>query len=133
MTTCPLCGGAKTIIGMFPVYADSVPQEDRKPFVEMTCFTCKGAGEISPEHVERIEAGKRLRAKRRTTELGIRECAVAMGMKDICDLPRAEQGDVSLEQIAHVDRWLDRFIAERQKGGESCQEILISTDANAHR
>lgn len=110
---CPTCHGEKIIVGMFPVYAEHVPQSHRKPFVEMKCPKCKGKGTITHEQHRQIAAGKNLREKRRTTGLALRECAIALGLPDICDLPYAEQGDLSLERIAEVERLLDVFIVGR--------------------
>jgi len=110
--TCPTCNGDKVIIGMFPVYAEHVPQADRKAAIEMICPTCKGVGAISSEHVDRIAAGERLREKRKAAILGLRHAAQMIGILP-SDLSYAEQGAVSLEEIAAVERLLDVFIVGR--------------------
>ena len=34
---CPECKGSGKTLGLFPVWAKTVAQEDRKPYVEMDC------------------------------------------------------------------------------------------------
>lgn len=47
----------------------------------LRCFTCRGSAEITDEHFERIQAGKRIRAARITANRTQRETAASFGLK----------------------------------------------------
>ena len=66
MITCPECHGKKKILGVFPVWAEDVPQEKRLPFVVLPCYFCEGKGEVSDEVPEWIKQGKKLASSRRS-------------------------------------------------------------------
>lgn len=71
---CPRCDGG-TIFGMFPVYADSVPQDQRKPVVAMTCFLCGGTNEVDDGYPHRQTRGEAMRSIRINHDLSLREFA----------------------------------------------------------
>jgi hypothetical protein len=88
---CPSCNGEKTRMGMFPKYADHVPQEDRKPFVFFPCDRCGATGSVPAVMVEWIAAGEKLVKQRRESGMGLREFCVANRL-DVLVRSRRERG-----------------------------------------
>ena len=69
---CPLCKGEKEICGIFPVYAEDVPTEDRKMTVTIPCYRCNATGKVSIKMLKWIRDGKKLKEKRRALKLTVR-------------------------------------------------------------
>lgn len=88
---CPLCKGKKKILGLFPVWAEDVPKEKRKPYVEVTCHQCEGNGEVPDEMTEWIKEGKKLKDKRIEKRLTLRKAAKKLGI-DGSELSYQETG-----------------------------------------
>lgn len=57
----------------------------------IACFTCKGAGKITPEHMERIAAGQKMREERLARDESLMEAARRMGITP-AELSRRERG-----------------------------------------
>lgn len=74
----------------------------------LTCFTCKGTKEITDEHNQRIELGKRVRADRLSRNVSQREEAVRLGLK-FMDYTNLEQG-------REMETDIGREVLERRKG-----------------
>lgn len=70
---CPACDGEKEIVGLFPVYCDEVPQEQRKPIITIPCDFCYATGEVDRGYTERFDRGERAKQKRLSYELTLRE------------------------------------------------------------
>jgi hypothetical protein len=87
----PKCQGRKIIIGLFPLYAEHVPKEKRKPTVELPCPTCQGVGRITNRQANQLRGGEILRERRKAKGYGLRECSEAIG-KEPSLLSEAEQG-----------------------------------------
>jgi len=90
MTICPRCNGAKRIF----VFADGHDADGN--FVstsgERDCLTCKGVGEITDDHANRIKIGKSLRDDRVAKGFGLREAALLRGCTP-AELSAIEQGN----------------------------------------
>lgn len=69
---CPVCNGHKEIVGMFPVYDDSVPVEKRRPTVAIRCYLCGGSGEVDEGYPDRKDRGERLRSLRVNAGVALR-------------------------------------------------------------
>ena len=59
---------------------------------EITCYTCKGFGQITREHSDRIIKGEVIRSDRISRGLSLRQEAQRLGMKPI-ELARLERGE----------------------------------------
>lgn len=88
-TTCPQCGGNKELFG----FARSVDANGRSNCVpgKYPCPICKGSGQITPDHAQRIERGKKMRGERLAKGLSLHEAAKGMGMSPV-ELSELEQG-----------------------------------------
>lgn len=80
---CPSCGGEGKLLGMFPVYRDSVPQSERKPVVEMDCDRCRGAGKVPQLMAQWVKDGKQLRQSRLDAGFGLREFCETNGINPV--------------------------------------------------
>jgi hypothetical protein len=86
---CPECDGDKTMTAVFVKYA---PGHSGPPVRELPCHVCDGRGEVSSEHVLRMERGEKFRHYRlRILGYGLREAADRWGMK-ASELSYIEQG-----------------------------------------
>src|SRR5688500_15713256 len=90
---CPDCNGDGKLIGMFPVYADHVPQKDRKPFIEMVCPRCKGDKTVPDEQRQWIERGRELRQARVDAKIGLRAFCELNDVNPV-DRSKIERGEV---------------------------------------
>jgi len=88
---CPTCKGEKKVIGLFPVWAEDVPEEERKAFIELTCYRCKGRGEVPEEMTEWMKEGKKLRNKRIEKRILLRNAAKRLGI-DVTEISEQETG-----------------------------------------
>lgn len=88
---CPDCKGKKKIIGIFPVWADYVHQEKRKPYVELDCPRCKATGKVSDETPKWMKQGKIIKNRRLKTKLVLRKAARQIGI-DLLMLSEMERG-----------------------------------------
>ena len=91
--TCPQCKGEKEVVGIFPVYAEDVPKEKRKPVVKMPCPRCHGSGDVPEEMLEWMKKGKELKQERLDRGVGLRKEAERLGVKS-SELSAVEQGRV---------------------------------------
>lgn len=106
---CPRCEGKKVLIGIFPVYADEVPLEKRKPFIEFPCDLCDANGEVDDKFPVRERAGQSLRNIRMRHEITLREFSKRFDI-DICALSDAERGkDVPEEVRRKIVRAIDNL------------------------
>jgi len=80
---CFTCNGLGVVAGMFPVWAESVPEEDRKLVVELPCFRCKRTGEIPDEAEQWIKDGKILGSQRRAKKVTLRKAAKVLDMDPV--------------------------------------------------
>jgi hypothetical protein len=108
--TCPKCSGCGKLLGMFPVYAEGVPAEKRRPVIELRCPPCDGTGMVSQERLRTMEIGREISALRRAAGVGLRESSNLLPMSP-SDLSRIEQGLGAIgETIAIRDYWKYRDI-----------------------
>ncbi len=70
---CPNCNGLREMFGFFPVYADHVPQKDRKISIKLPCDLCDATGVIDDDYHKRLAIGESLREKRLDKELTFRD------------------------------------------------------------
>ena len=68
---CPSCKGEKTVMGLFPVWADNVPQKDRKLYVYIPCPDCNKTGKVDDRYPEWLKIGKEMAEDRRKRRLTI--------------------------------------------------------------
>ena len=73
---CPTCKGKGTVFGHMNNGQDS----GKHIWGNMKCFTCKGAGEITQEHADRIEAGQKLYRQRLCSGETLYEAAKRQGL-----------------------------------------------------
>ena len=98
---CPRCDGTGKIIGRFPIYADDVPSEKRKPTIEIKCDVCIN-GIVDEYFPIRLALGDKLRSMRFKHNLTLREFAKRFEL-DMYTLSRMERGcKVSDEATAKV-------------------------------
>lgn len=91
MQTCPNCDGIRQVF----VFADG-HRADGTPFAEngyRHCMMCKGAGEITADHAERIKIGKLMRDERVARGVGLLEASKALGCSP-AELSGVERGDL---------------------------------------
>lgn len=69
---CPNCIDGN-ILGIFPLYSDDIPIEQRKRTIVMKCKCCLGSGTIDNERLKKIKIGEKIREKRIKEELTLRE------------------------------------------------------------
>lgn len=74
MQICPSCKGAKSILGIFPIYSDNY-QGERKRTVTMDCDMCMGTGEVTLGFMLRYGRGQRARMWRITNSIGLHDFA----------------------------------------------------------
>jgi hypothetical protein len=86
-----MCDGKGKLIGMFPVYAPHVPKEKRKPYVELECSFCEGAGVVDDAALQRREQGQACRQERLSRGMGLRAEAERLGISPV-ELSQREQG-----------------------------------------
>lgn len=101
LLTCPACGGEKKVLGFFPVYEDHVPEEDRRPVIELNCPTCDGLGEITREQLTAMAAGQALKKARLDRDLGLRECAEKFDVMPI-EWSYTENGKRGIEAVERL-------------------------------
>ena len=89
---CPDCKDGK-ILGLFPVWGENVPEEDRKPFVEITCPRCNGTTEVPDEMTEWIDQGRILRERRLAKRITLRKACQKLGV-DVVILSDMECGKI---------------------------------------
>ena len=58
---CPRCNSHGKGIGIFPIYADDVPNEERKQYIEYDCDICDSTGIVDDKFPERETRGDKLR------------------------------------------------------------------------
>lgn len=78
MITCPACNGERAR----RCFADGHDAYGRwgGSIVTAKCWTCDGQGSITPEHAERIEAGRERRQERLKHGLSLMEAAAIAGI-----------------------------------------------------
>lgn len=108
---CPECKGEGVLVGMFPVYADHVPQEDRKPFIEMQCPRCRGEKAVPDEQARWIARGKELRQARMDTGVTLR---VLCQQNDVCPVDRSAMEMGKVDPDTFVPRKWSDFPAGRE-------------------
>lgn len=86
--TCPMCDGKKRSL-CHVNYGGSRPNEWKM----MDCSTCNGAGRVTQEHMQRLEAGRKLRGERVAKSLSLREEAIRLGIK-VTELSDMERGRI---------------------------------------
>lgn len=63
----------------------------------LKCSTCKGTGEITEEHMKRIEEGRKLHEGRIARRVSQREEAKRLNM-DVVLYSKVEHGDITMEE-----------------------------------
>lgn len=86
MNACPHCRGEKGGVAHINTGPDR-PHE----WGWLPCSTCAGTGEVSDEHLARIERGNRVRAERLARDESLREAAKRMGIT-AAELSAIERG-----------------------------------------
>jgi hypothetical protein len=100
---CPDCKGLGKLLGLFPVYAEHVPQEERKPAIEFKCDLCRGIGAVPHYMARRILKGHQLRDVRLEKQIGLRECAERLGVQPSY-LSDAQRGKLPIGRIKELRR-----------------------------
>lgn len=85
MITCPRCNGKRETHGIMCGSSGCHTGA-------MKCFTCKGEGQITETHAERITIGRRMRQGRVARRVTVREEAARLGA-DFAEWSQIEQGD----------------------------------------
>lgn len=98
---CPDCKGIGKLVGLFPVYAEHVPREERKPAIEFKCDLCEGYGSVPQFMERRIRKGQQLRTVRLEKKIGLRECAERIGVQP-SHLSDAQRGKLSIGRIKEL-------------------------------
>lgn len=80
MKKCPECNNGTATL-LFPVYAQHVPKDRRKPVLEIPCDRCKGTGEVSEQSTRWIIIGRKMRKDRLARGFGLRREAMRRGIK----------------------------------------------------
>lgn len=93
LSECPVCSGTGKLLGVFPVYAEDVPQADRKPCIEFDCMKCGGTGKVTATQLWRIAAGNLSKQERLSRDMTLREEAERLGILP-SELSRLENGHV---------------------------------------
>lgn len=86
--TCPHCSGKKR--SLCHVNYGSVRPGEWKM---MDCSTCSGGGRVTRGHMDRIEAGLKLRRERVAKGLSLRDEAIRLGIK-VTELSDMERGRI---------------------------------------
>ena len=73
---CPGCNGKRTVFG----HMNTGPDSSKHKWGDMLCMTCRGSGEITQDHADRIEAGQKLYRKRLNSGETLGEAAARQGM-----------------------------------------------------
>lgn len=73
---CPGCNGKGTVFG----HMNTGPDSSKHKWVDMQCMTCRGSGEITQDHADRIEAGQKLYRQRLNSGETLGEAAERQGM-----------------------------------------------------
>ena len=95
---CPRCAGTGTITGIFPVYADHIPLEEREPVIKIPCDICEN-GIVDEKFSLREAEGKRLRAIRLECCLSLRDFAKRFEL-DVGTISGLERGKIVLAEDA---------------------------------
>ena len=80
---CFTCNGSGIVTGIFPVWAEHVPEEDKRICVEISCFRCKKSGEVSDEAEQWVKDGKILGSQRRAKRVTLRKAAKLLNIDPI--------------------------------------------------
>ena len=87
---CPSCNGTKKIFALFPIWADSVPEKDRKIYADIPCHDCNN-GEVDDRYNEWLLIVKSMKAERISRKITLRKEAARRGM-DASILSKMERG-----------------------------------------
>ena len=90
---CPTCNGKGEMVGLFPVWAEDVPPEKRKPYSILPCYRCKGEGIVPDEMLDWMREGQTLKDRRIAKRLTLRKAAKFLDM-DGCTLSEMETGRI---------------------------------------
>ncbi len=82
---CPSCNGRKK------QRAHLNYGNGRGEWKDIDCFTCKGIGTVTPEHMALIRDGRKLRQDRISRGVTLRDEAAALGITAV-ELSRMERG-----------------------------------------
>jgi hypothetical protein len=104
--TCPSCFGTGQILGMFPVYAESVPQEKRKPFIKLKCDLCNGTGLMDEGYPLRKQKGEQSRRLRMNNNYGLRDVSKRFGVNPsiISSFERGKK--LTDSEMVELQQWL---------------------------
>ena len=92
MPTCPGCGGTKKTIAAHALMADGSSRFG----LELPCFFCDGAGEVSEQRLAQRARGIELRGERLSRQYTLREAAEKLGISAV-ELSDAQQGWIDPE------------------------------------
>lgn len=84
MSTCPHCDGERRVFAFW-----DGPNVSGSGYVD--CSTCKGAGTVTPEHMQRIVDGRKRRDDRVARRVSLAEEARRLGIKPV-ELSAIERG-----------------------------------------
>ena len=73
---CPVCKGKGTVFG----HMNTGPDSSKHWRGDMQCMACRGSGEITQDHADRIEAGQKLYRQRLNSGETLGEAAARQGM-----------------------------------------------------
>lgn len=125
---CPLCKGKRVVWG----HMNTGPDSSKHRWGDMPCPTCNGSGEITQEHADRIEAGRKLRQQRLDAGETLREAATRQGMTTV-QLSAIEQGRISAHTVERKQQMKSEFttvpILENFMSNRVIGELKIRTDA----
>lgn len=88
------------MIGIFPIYAEEVPQSERKPVVSIPCDLCNETGEVDAGFSDRRTRGEFCRKLRLRTGLSLREFCHKFEL-NITDYANFERG----KEVSTEDAW----------------------------
>jgi len=105
--TCPSCDGSGQIFGMFPVYAESVPPEKKKPFIKLKCDLCNGTGLMDEGYPLRKQKGEQSRRLRMNNNYGLRDVSKRFGVNPsiISSFERGKK--LTDKETIELKQWLD--------------------------
>ena len=77
---CPQCKGVGEQVGLFPIWADNVPKEDRKPYILLPCCLCRVTGKVIIQKTSWVTNGLILKKRRLDKKFTLRSACKYLRM-----------------------------------------------------